>query len=39
MIPACIRRRIGGTFMAGCLVVGLFAHSGAQSGQMVSRDD
>ena len=35
MIPACIRRRIGETFMAGCLVVGLFAQSGAQSEQRI----
>ena len=35
MIPACIRRRIGETFMAGYLVVGLFAHSGAQSEQRI----
>ena len=35
MTPAYIRRRIGETFMAGCLVVGLFAHSGAQSEQRI----
>ena len=28
-------RRIGEVFMAGCLVVGLFAHSGAQSEQRI----
>jgi len=35
MIPACIRRRIGETFMAGCLVIGMFAQSEAQPEQRI----
>ena len=35
MTTACVRRRMGEVFMAGCLVVGLFAHSGAQSEQRI----
>ena len=35
MTTARVHRRIGEVFMAGCLVVGLFAHSGAQSEQRI----
>lgn len=35
MSVTLVSRRIGEVFMAGCLVVGLFAHAGAQSEQRI----
>lgn len=35
MTTACVHRRVGEVLMAGCLVVGLFAHGAAQSEQRI----
>ncbi|MEX5217319.1 MAG: cupredoxin domain-containing protein [Nitrospiraceae bacterium] len=35
MSVTLVSRRIGEVFMAGCLIVGLFAHAGAQSEQRI----